>query len=653
MASILKYNKDIDGLRAIAVLLVCFFHTDFPFFKNGFIGVDIFFVISGYLITRLLFSEINSDQFSFLQFYGRRIRRLFPMMFFTLFFTILIAALFYPPNLLVAVSKTVLASVLYISNFQIWNSTGYFSQNLQSVPLLHTWSLAIEEQFYLIFPFFFYWSVRIFKNGYIVFLFCSMLVSLLICFNYFLDWNNLNFFFTISRGWEFLVGSLVWYLGDCKWIINRSVSFKNVTTLLGIALIFISLISYIPKDNYPGWATFLPVLGGGLVLLFSGNQTIINNAIGSKYLVIIGKSSYSFYLLHFPVIMFCNDILKRELGMFEKIILFFVLLGLSVITYTYIESPFRNNFQGKHRKVFYGALIATIAMFLLSVLLINLKGIPSRFSKEQNQIFEGIKRSPLIDSCHWDSFKDPTKGCKIFNDNLKWAVLGDSHGVELSYTLAKSLETRNQGLLELTVSGCQPSLNYDAEKKGNKEWFNNAVNYLNKSKNIENVVLVFRHTFYLYGTQLINYPEVPKMVTLKIANKSSNEVLELYWDSFRSTVESLSLNGKKVFIICPIPELGKNVVWNIYSGNSFFTNKLQEYGPNYDYYKRRNGFIMGKLATENWPPNVHIVQSFNCLSKNGQVTAISDSNSLYFDDNHLSLEGSKLIVNELLKESNK
>jgi len=286
----LNYREDIDGLRAIAVLIVVLFHLETPGFGGGYIGVDIFFVISGYLITPIIINQFTKSNYNIIEFYIRRIRRIFPALIIINFSTIFIAGYIYLPREYIELSKSLISSGLFFSNVFFWRQSGYFDNNAFMKPLLHTWSLSIEEQFYLFFPIFLLIIFKLKKNILYNVLILLFIISFLLNIWGIYHFPSASYYLTPMRAWEILIGSILSF-NKFPQITNKKKS--NLAFLSGILLIIFCVILFNEKTLFPGYNAIFPVLGS-LLIIHSGNNggTQISNILKNKILVFIGKISY-------------------------------------------------------------------------------------------------------------------------------------------------------------------------------------------------------------------------------------------------------------------------------------------------------------------------------------------------------------------------
>jgi peptidoglycan/LPS O-acetylase OafA/YrhL len=336
----LVYRKEIDGLRAFAVIPVIFFHSGFEVFKKGFVGVDIFFVISGYLITSIIIKNLINKSFSIKFFFERRARRILPALYLVIITTIPFAWIFLSRDELTSYSKSLIATTIFLSNFFFWKETPYFESEAELKPLLHTWSLSIEEQFYIFFPFIliFIWK---FKKSLIIYaLQIIFIVSLLICFWGLKNAPNENFYFTLTRIWEFSIGAIAAYL-IIKNRFNFSKQLNNILSLFGFGIIVYSIFFYNFSSNQIPTALF-PIIGTVLIIIFSNKGTLVEKFLSTKIFVGIGIISYSLYLWHYPILAFAKNY-YNEINLQLKFLIILLSFILSTISYKFIEKPFRDN----------------------------------------------------------------------------------------------------------------------------------------------------------------------------------------------------------------------------------------------------------------------------------------------------------------------
>ena len=369
----MNYIKHLDGLRAIAVIFVILFHSGIELFSGGFIGVDIFFVLSGYLITGIIFKKLESNSFSFYDFYAKRIKRLIPPVIIIKIFSLVVGYyLMNPYQFLILIDQAFYSTIL-LSNFYLSNNSDYFSLSTFENPLMHTWSLSLEEQFYLIFPIIFFIIYYKFKNRIVLFLSLFLLISLFMAqfggnltfekpfIEYKLYFFNqpgfASYFLPIGRFFEFLFGS-VSYLLTTK---LKKITFSHkALSYIGIFLIFLSLILYDGNSNFPNFLTLIPIIGTILIIVYYPEKNSYINFLTLKPFIFIGTISYSLYLWHQPLFAFYRIKFNSEIPILAICIIIFISFILSYLSHKYVETKFRkSNFNSKK----------TIFIFFISVLI--------------------------------------------------------------------------------------------------------------------------------------------------------------------------------------------------------------------------------------------------------------------------------------------
>ena len=379
----IKYRPEIDGLRGISVLLVILYHSNFIFFEKnffaaGYLGVDIFFVISGYLITSIILKEILSkNSFNFMNFYERRARRLLPALVVTLIISIPLAFLKLSPYELVEFANSQIATLFFTSNFYFNLISDYFGPNTS--PLLHTWSLSVEEQFYFLFPIFLLITHKFFYRFNLTILILIFVLSLLFANLIKTSHSSFNFYMISSRIWELIAGAIISVIELNKKY--SSIKRNNIFAFIGLSLIFISLFYFDEDTSHPSFLTLIPILGVMLILFFSNKNEIVYKILSSKYLVGLGLISYSLYLIHYPIFIFF-DIPKMS---FEFKLIFIVLtIFLSTLNFYLIEKKFRNRSIVGLKYFFVFIISSVVSILIISIMIINNNGFENRFKNLKN-----------------------------------------------------------------------------------------------------------------------------------------------------------------------------------------------------------------------------------------------------------------------------
>jgi peptidoglycan/LPS O-acetylase OafA/YrhL len=379
------YRPEVDGLRALSVLSVLFFHLEVPPFRGGYVGVDVFFVISGYLITRLIVREIADGQFSLVRFYSRRIRRLFPALFVAVLATFMVAALWFPPEALRNTAEDAIASIASISNLHFWRETHqYFAPDLRTVPLLHTWSLGVEDQFYLIWPVALVFAFRLRASAVPIAILVVSVVSLVLCQMWLARDAVAAFYLTPFRIFELGIGALcVW---TERWQPQRAIS-AELLFGAGLAAILASVFLFDAKTPFPGVNALLPSLGAALIIQV-GQRARASALLSNRPAVAIGLISYSLYLVHWPSIVFARYIFGDP-GAATRLMLFAWSFGSAALMYFLVEKPFRRSPEPVTARSFarLAARCAALAALVLvpAVLAIVQRGWEWRLSTEQRE----------------------------------------------------------------------------------------------------------------------------------------------------------------------------------------------------------------------------------------------------------------------------
>lgn len=356
----MKYRPEIDGLRALAVVPVIFFHAGFQLFRGGFVGVDVFFVISGYLITSILIDQIEDSRFSLVRFYERRARRILPTLLFVMLATLPFAWYWLMPNDLADYAKSLIATTLFGSNFLFWDQTGYFDTAAELKPLLHTWSLAVEEQYYILFPPLLFLGWRFGRQVGLAEVAALAIFSLVVA-----QWGVAHapaaaYFLLPSRAWELLIGSFV-AASMRSGTAPPAPGWRNALSLSGLFMIGLPIFAFDPQTPFPGLMAVPPVAGTALVILFATGQTPAARLLSSKAFAGVGLLAYSFYLWHQPIFALYRQRFGNESFDNNAFALIALAFGCALISFWLIERPFRK------RATIRQLLIATVSSAVLVV----------------------------------------------------------------------------------------------------------------------------------------------------------------------------------------------------------------------------------------------------------------------------------------------
>jgi peptidoglycan/LPS O-acetylase OafA/YrhL len=467
-----RYRPDIDGLRAVAVLAVVAFHAFPEAVHGGFVGVDIFFVISGFLITGIIARELGERRLGLATFYGRRVRRIFPALIVVLCAVLILGWLFMLPGPYAQLSSDVFASAAFSANIALWLQSGYFDVEAAKKPLLHLWSLGIEEQFYLLWPLILMLAARL-RLGLIAVAAAIALMSFVL--NVALIGSNpvATFYLPFTRAWELLAGGAL----ACCWSrIDHGELASNFRALAGAVLIAIAIVVLDPHRAFPGWWAALPVIGSALILsapLAWGCQKLL----ASAPMVFVGLISYPLYLWHWPLLVFSAIIKFAPLTLLERGLIVLLSIALSWATWRFVEIPFR---FGRPRPAKVASLASAMALVALAgfVVLRN-GGFDLRLPEEIRSLAHVPEQTAQwrVGECMLDISRQMSfaENCVDRNRRPLLMLWGDSTAGALMPGLRKAQESRDFGIAQFNSSSCIPALNVDIPNVQNCRAMNDKV----------------------------------------------------------------------------------------------------------------------------------------------------------------------------------
>jgi peptidoglycan/LPS O-acetylase OafA/YrhL len=619
----MQYRREIDGLRAIAVLPVILFHAGFETFGGGFVGVDVFFVISGYLITTIILGELEQGKFSVVNFYERRARRILPALFLVMLVCIPFAWLWLLPNDMKDFAQSLVAVSVFASNILFWRESGYFDTAAELKPLLHTWSLAVEEQFYVLFPLLLMLFWKLGKRWILVTLGLAFIASLALA-----QWAAYAkpaaaFYLLPTRGWELLIGAFAaFYLSQA----NRKEFGKvagEVGGWLGVALIMYAVFAYSKATPFPGLCALVPTLGAVLVILFATQQTTVGKFVGNKAFVGVGLISYSAYLWHQPLFAFARQRSLTEPSHTVFLVLSVMALVLAYFSWRYVEYFFRRKSSISRNYIFLFSFLGSCLFIGIGLFghLYQEKLTKFRFNEDQVRTISSASASPMRSSCHFPQVNDSLlrEPCRYFSDSAKVAVFGNSHATELAYSIASVLKDRNIGIVHHTMSGCAHNYKVDDDKDTVcGKWHQKVVSSLIMDKSIEYVVLSYRNDGYLNNVE--------------------------YRNALAHIANDLSEGGKKVILVLqvpmPIAHINRHLAKNRFDlSGSISSRMLSDWKSLYS----ESSEILKLLN-----PNVQVFDPSNLFCDSDYCYVTKNGVALFFDDNHISVAGGNLIAEELL-----
>lgn len=644
----IQYRPEIDGLRALAVIPVIFFHAGFPGFSGGFIGVDVFFVISGFLITGILLKEHEAKAYSTIAFYERRARRLLPALLTVLAITSLFAFIVMPPHELLLYGKSLFATLAISANTYFQLTLNYFSIHAEELPLLHMWSLSVEEQFYVIYPLIL--SVIFFRFGVMSSAFITglLLLASFASMLFFMSINevSMGFYSLPTRAWEMLSGALLAHV--CH-VIPRHKKVDEILSALGVGLIIYAITNFEATSSFPNSDTLIPVAGTLLILGFTHSSTLTAKYfLCAKPMMWIGLISYSLYLWHQPIFAFARITSTSHVTPVQFVVASLLSLALAFLTYRYVEAPFRNK-AIKQKTIFVYTGTGILLFAALGLFFYFKEGVPSRYLQANIPTVPTQKERPCL--ARKDNDIAPGESSCLLNGprEATIAVLGDSHGVELSHALAKL--SPNVGIQQVTHSGCPVIGDFHHWDESCRDWYPLAKQYIIESTQIETVIIHYRHTLYLYGEMKKHYPLPPALKGFKTRNgEEVTNPLSRYLNGLDALIDEFLREGKHVILVSPTPEM-PNEIGRIIIPKTIFSgmtdNALQETLP-LEYYQTYTADIRNYLEEKaSNSPYVDYIDSGTLLCTSEFCPAFYRGNPAYFDSNHITPEFAEPIALEI------
>ncbi|MET1254177.1 acyltransferase family protein [Aliikangiella maris] len=646
----MQFRKDINALRAVAVIAVVLFHFNPAWMPGGFAGVDVFFVISGFLMTGIVFRGLATGHLSVLQFYRARANRIIPALAILCITVLIVGWFFISPLDYKKLGLHIVSSLTFWSNFTYWYESGYFADAAQNKWLLHSWSLSVEWQFYLLYPLVLAAFSRIFsieqlKKLVVYTLIIGFVINLVMTFL----WPDAAYYLLPARAWEMLFGALA-YLYPLK-LSNKQ---KVLCQRSGLILILVACFLVSENSFWPGYWALLPVLGTWMVIQSDRpNSRVMGHVVLQK----LGNWSYSIYLWHWPLVV-AGFYYSLDKSFIISGILLSVLLGF--ISYHLIEqnqlfhqrankkifmertspdcnhSPTLNKFNFVKWNPFYNTVLLLSVTLLISGAVIINNGFINLAPIEYQRLIDNAKPSPYREKCHLTHYQEPAKSCEYFGRNIQWAVLGDSHSTEIAYALAEKLKTDNIGIKHLTFTQCKPSygVSYDFDKCA--RWYNEAIEYIIQQKDIQHVVLNHRFTRALFGGSAYRYPVVGEL--------TQNAQTQFMLAQLTELIQTIAAVKQNVYVYYPIPELPRSI-------QNLIGHKLLQGAPlnnvtgtSLDWYHKRNHFMIDYFKNADFPTNVHLINTQDTFCDKATCYAVKNGEALYFDDDHPSVIGARKLV---------
>ncbi|MGG7634190.1 acyltransferase family protein [Pseudomonas sp. ES1] len=659
----IKYRSDIDGLRAVAVLSVVIFHAFPSALRGGFIGVDIFFVISGFLITTIILKSLDNKTFSFSDFFGRRIKRIFPALALVLGTTYIIGWMTLTAGEFMQLGKHIASGAIFISNFSLWSESGYFDTSAQLKPLLHLWSLGIEEQFYIFLPLALYLCSRVRINA-------VALIAIAAAASFALNMKLIGydptatFYSPLTRFWELLSGSLLaWFTiykdthaSPAQWhlLANKQRALRNLFSVLGLVLLIVGLTHIKKGTHFPGAKALIPVTGAVLLILAGPNAWVNKHVLSARLMVWVGLISFPLYLWHWPLF----SLLRINEGEPSRLLMAATLLlavGLAWSTYRFLELPLRNVTSDRLKVAALASIMLGAAMVgVVTYITDGLPGRPANASLDSyaNSIFrsDAKRESECVDVLNAYK-KDVDWYCQAGDKKQKQDIFafGDSHAYSLLPAFEKLAADHDLSIAFSSASGCPPLLGIQSMRgelqieKYNCQALNERIYAYIKSEQIRTVILVGRWSYYGGGTtKPHSYNLIARDPTIKPTMDQSAQ--DFRW-AIRNTVDRYREIGVDVYLVEDNPQQIKRAKEVLRRGKGKEA-VYDTYSVSYAEHKRNTKFTLDTIRESGAK-----VISFDSVLCEGAICPLTrGGNFWYFDDNHLSASGA-LAVYPLIEKS--
>ncbi|HZP76291.1 MAG TPA: acyltransferase family protein [Pseudolabrys sp.] len=640
-ADAIAYRADVDGLRAVAIVPVVLYHAGLAPFSGGFVGVDVFFVISGFLITSFILAQIKRGTFSFRNFYLRRIRRIFPALFVMMAGSAIVGWCVMTPNDFRLLGESISATVLFASNVLFWLHTGYFAAPLEEHPLLHTWSLGVEEQFYLGFPILMVLLFRYIPRRAIGITLALCIASFALNVLTVADHPRLAFYLAPPRIWELFTGALL-AMGALP--PPRDKRWSEAGGLLGAAMIVVAIFGFSPSTAFPGFAALMPTIGAAAIIWAGCNAGgMVTRILSHPAPVLIGKISYSLYLWHFPLLAFGAYVAIGGESLGAKLALLALSVLLAFVSWRYIEQPVRKGrwVFGEPQIVFRTAGVAIVLLGGFGLAAHVTGGFPARLGKPALQIlaseddYNSDRRSCLILA----ELGKPTlpPSCKFGAAGAapEFAVWGDSHAESLRAAFDAAANKAGRTGVFFGTAGCIPELGVDRPHGGCDGVNELVADYLVSTASIRTIILSGRWGLWADGTAYKNEPGAGARLVLTTASGAVIDNRAGFSAGVERAVAKLRAAGKQVWLVGPIPEIGYNVPRSLYL-NSLGVLPAVDIRPTRAEFNARQSAVLPLLARLADQYHAHVVWPHSVLCDDRLCQVAKDGRPIYVDDQHLT-----------------
>ncbi|CAB1274614.1 acyltransferase family protein [Candidatus Nitrosacidococcus tergens] len=617
----LPYRPEIDGMRALAVLSVMLFHAGVPGFSGGFVGVDVFFVISGYLITGILLRENQSGSFSILSFYERRIRRILPALILVLIVCIPFGWFLMDPYSFWRLGQGIVAAITFVSNIYLWQTTGYFTAILEN-PLVHTWSLGVEEQFYIFFPIFL-WGIWRYKRGWLwVALFTVTIISLGVSeLGVYFGKPIITFYLSPTRAFELMLGALVAFAAFENKIPKLSKILAELFCWVGILSIALPIMMFDERIPFPGLNALIPSAGSALVIMLIYKDSFLGRLLSSKPFVFVGLISYSAYLWHEPIFAFTHiagfyPALEGNIG------LVLLSLFLAWLSWAYVETPFRDRNIISKPMLLKWAGVSSFIVLLLGLWLIFTHGVSSRFSPEEMKWWKYADNT--IQGEYVRKRAKALEGNFTTTEQRKILIIGDSYAQDFVNAVYESNQWQNAQIRTAHIEArCQ-------------------ISYVTSED-------FSRYIAPIYRPECARRPNIPSL--MPIIKQADIIVLASNWNQWGAkflleTITNMHLSFNQKLFVIGTKSFGEtiNIRKLLYLG--------REKRAKLRYRVIERALSINRIMKNNLSPEVFINQIEIICGDNESCPIVTpEDNLIAWDGNHLTVEGAKYIGNKLFQQS--
>jgi peptidoglycan/LPS O-acetylase OafA/YrhL len=651
------YRPDIDGLRCFAVSAVVLSHAGLSWFAGGYVGVDVFFVISGYLITGILWAGLDDYPRSIAVFYERRARRILPALMVAVAATLVGGAFLLGPGQFAALGKSAIATTLFVSNLWFWRASGdYFAADVKMEPLLHTWSLAVEEQFYIVFPLLMALAARFARRRVLHLIVAVCLVSFALSVHAIATAREQTAFYLLqSRAWELGLGAV---LALTNIPVPRRRAVIEVIALLAAAAILAPVFLYGPETPFPGLAALPPVLGTAvLIWLNRDTGNAVKSVLGLRPIVFVGLISYSVYVWHWPIIVF-DKMLFGPPTILRALILIAASLAAGAASWWWVERPFRNS-AGPLRtrsSVFKASGAAMAAMTVVALAIWVGHGFPQRLPPDVLRTFAAAKDiHPLSRSCRGPS-RIGSESCRFgaaaHGKDADFLLWGDSHAGAVVPAVERAAQSVGKSGFIASLSGCPPLLHVDRLDLGPTHHcaaFNDEVlRFLQGRADMPVVILAARWALAAEGDRPDGAGEdaLLKDRTLDLPSGDIDDNLAIFDAGMRDTVAAIRATGRQVVILGGVPEIGWPVPETL--ALSEMDGAPVPPAPTAEEVEMRNAPAVALFDALDAQPGVRFVSLTATFCNPDCAVRDAEARPVYVDDDHLSWSGANGYLAPLL-----